>query len=124
MIALGDTLYGPLDRKSTPHLWVIIYVGDEELIMVYFTTYRRGKDDTCKVSLKEHPFIIEQSCINYHGAQIPLISNVEIAIKNGYIKKDIPVSRQLLRKIKRGVVKSPHMRKKYKKYFARDSDVV
>jgi hypothetical protein len=65
------------------------------------------------LNVGEHPFLKWNSVIDYAYARITPISNLEYCLKTNTIKKDSPVSGQLLKKIQDGALASPSIPKRH-----------
>ncbi len=106
----GDTLIVPQPTEGVDgHLWVIVSDPSQDadrLVIVSFTTYGRYKDQTCAVRPGDHPFVTRDTLVCYSDARIATNAQLELLVTKGLMKRNKPVSAELLERIRQGAWKS------------------
>lgn len=79
---------GPIDDLARKHLFICVTdpVGRErETLLVSVSTKRAGEpfDPTCRLFPRDHPFIRQESYVNYHQARIESADKIERGVKEG-----------------------------------------
>jgi hypothetical protein len=105
-VRAGDTFYLPEDTDPGHHLWTIISDPDknpEKIIAVCFSTLEDYKDQACIVQKGEHPKIDHPSIVDYSNPAT--LSIVQLAKMHAAkaIEYELPLSPELLKKVRRGV---------------------
>ena len=115
MLSVGSTFLIPTPSSSNEHLFIIVAIQEcsNTALLVNVATPKIGCDETCRLNVGEHPFLKWNSVIDYAYARITPISNLEYCLKTNTIKKDSPVSGQLLKKIQDGALASPSIPKRH-----------
>jgi hypothetical protein len=104
----GDT-FRPADPTVDIHLWVIISdpVQDaSRVLIVSLTTFKPKKESVCLLDIGDHPFIRHQTCVAYNLANAPSLAQLERARDSGDLIPDVPVSDEVLRRIREGAALS------------------
>ncbi len=86
-------------RGADNHLWVIISdpACDETCILVVnFTTLRRGSDKACVLRPGEHAFVTHDTCVQYLGCRKVKLGILEEYLARGQVEKREPLSPDLL----------------------------
>ncbi len=107
-ISVGDT-YQYTGTNADNHLWVVIsdpLLDENHVLVVNFTTYRPRKDGTCRIQAGEHPFVKEETCVQYLACQQMKLGLLEEWLDTGVIAPNTPVSSGLLRRIQQGAYDS------------------
>ena len=106
---LADTFVN-LNPGSPSHLWVVITrpTTQGEIAIVNFTTKRQSSDDSCVVSVDEHPFVQTETVVAYRFGQIVKDRVLDSGRQHGYLRTHQPVSSELLRRIQQGALASPY----------------
>ncbi|HUT85836.1 MAG TPA: hypothetical protein VMW66_03245 [Elusimicrobiales bacterium] len=118
MLTVADTILIPTHSNPIRHLWIILAKAKqnpEEAIIVNITTQRSDSDKTTILKPSEHPFIKHTSNVNFADARIANIKHLEKAVRKEIAIKKDPLSANLLNKIQKGLLKSPHTPNKIKK---------
>lgn len=115
MLSVGDTLLIRALPNNKEHLFIIIAIetSSDSALLVNVTSLKIGCDNSCCISVGEHPFVRHVSVINYADSRITPISNLEYCLNEGIFKKHIPISGKLLKRIQDGALKSPAISKKH-----------
>src|SRR4051812_8480313 len=104
----GDTLR-PADRKIDIHLWVIIsdpLQDPAHILIVSMTTYKPYKEAVCLLRSGDHRAISHDTCIAYDLAKVTSSANLEAARDKGLLSPDVPVTEEILRRIREGAALS------------------
>lgn len=92
-----------------PHLWFILTDPDpaKKVIAVMLRTPRPYTDPTLLLEIGDHPFIRHRSAVHFPAAQRLSVSEILIAMKTGrcHLKEDM--SRELLIRVRAGLLDSP-----------------
>jgi hypothetical protein len=115
-ISAGDT-YQYTGTDTDDHLWIVIsdpLVDDNHVLVVNFTTYRlrddgtTRNDGTCRIQPGEHPFVKEETCIQYLAChQLKLVVLEEwLDVGKIILNQHQPASSVLLRRIQQGAYDS------------------
>ncbi len=106
----GDTLIVPQPAEGVDgHLWIILSDPAQDadrLVMVSFTTFRRDKDQTCVLRPGDHPFVTRDTLVCYADARIATNAQLESLVSKGLMKRNKPVSAELLQRIRQGAWKT------------------
>lgn len=91
------------------HLWFILTDPDQakKVVAVMLRTPKPYTDPTLLLEVGDHPFIRHQSCVHFPAAQRLSVSEITAAIKSGrcHLKEDM--SRELLVRVRAGLLASP-----------------
>lgn len=114
MVVLGDTFIIPsLGEGGISYLCIVLSDptrNREKLVIVNFTRWDEGKDDSCVIEAEEHPWLKHTSCIDYRGLPFDLSAqDLEQRLEAGDFKGDQPVSKDLLAKILAGAADTRFM---------------
>lgn len=111
----GDTFFlkgGAADR----HLRVIISdpnIDPDRVIFVSVTSFDITKEEACLLHVGDHPFVKHKSCIAYWSAtEAPRVALLELR-EAGQLTANIPVSSEVLDRIRRGASLSRDIKRKY-----------
>lgn len=100
------------------HLWVVIsdpFVDLDQIVMVNFTSHKPWKDDSCILRRGEHQFISHETSIFYREARHYSEQRLsELYAENKIIRQE-PVSDEVLGRIRKGMIKSRHAPRKFKR---------
>ncbi len=101
------------------HLWIVISdprQDEEQIVIVNFTTLDESagphdpyNDRSCLIQAGEHPFVQKLTCVDYGGVQITRTSHLQNRYERGELRLDIPVSPELLARIRKGAEESEHL---------------
>lgn len=117
----GDAFHFDPDGRNQPHLWVVLHVYRLELddtewaLIVHITTVNQGTREDQKACLMRvsdvdrYPFVHHDSCAHYGG-----ILEVEIANLRKHPARQA-VSPSLLARLRDGLHRSLHTKKRFKK---------
>ena len=102
-----------------PHLYFVIAgpVGDEgRILLVNMTTKREGSDLSCVLSPGDHPCVKHESVVEYGRALYTTVASLEMQMRKlpDLFKPDVPASPELLRRLREGALRSPHLEPMYK----------
>ena len=104
----GDT-FRPANPSIDIHLWVIISdpdLDDSRILIVSLTTFKPKKEAVCLLDVGDHPFIRHSTCVAYNLAKAPSLAQLEKARDLGALIPDVPVSAEVLRRIREGAALS------------------
>ena len=111
----GDTFFlagGAADR----HLRVIISdptINPDRVIFVSMTSYDVTKEEVCLLDVGDHPFVKHKTCIAYASAKEAGLQALLQLRDAGQLRPDIPVSSEILKRIRRGASLSKDIKLKY-----------
>jgi len=109
----GDTFRIPAPGTSLDsHLWVVISdpaVSAERVLIVNFTTRRKDSDPACVLQAGEHPFVHHPTCVNYAGAKIVSVAQIQTLLQKGLLSGHTAISAALLKRIRDGAAASERM---------------
>lgn len=110
----GDTffLYAP-EVAEQSHLWVVLSdpsLDSENVLIVNLTSEADYQDHSCVLQPGDHPFIKHASCVNYPGARRVTLAALQDNLKRKAITPDIPVTAEVLRRMREGAACSGRMR--------------
>jgi len=107
MLNCGDTFYAGDTEDDEPHLSVIITPPSEgEVVTVTVTTRRRKSETLVRLKVGDHPFIKHESVISFFYSRIRSVDDIESAIQSGTATLREPVTPELLKRIRRGLLDS------------------
>ena len=104
----GDT-FRPADRSVDIHLWVIIsdpMQDPSRVLIVSLTTFMPKKESACLLDVGDHPSISRSTCVAYNLANAPSIIQLEQARDDGVLIPSIPVTSEILHRIREGAALS------------------
>jgi hypothetical protein len=107
----GGDSFRYIRRGMDNHLWVVVsdpVMDEARVAVVNFTTYYPFKDGTCRVVPGEHPFVRQETCVEFSGCQIVKLGFLEDRLDRKHIVKDVPLSPSLLERIRNAAIESPH----------------
>lgn len=108
----GDTFIRRGKHVDTdPHLWIVISDPEKDrshLVCVNITSQRIDKDQSCVILPDEHPFVTQESVIQYRGARVVPESGIRSAVEARVLKYHSPVTAALLERIRNGAI-TPHL---------------
>ena len=117
MFAAGTSFW--IRGEDPPHLWIILsdpQIDDQRVLYVNFTSYDANarpadprNDKACLIRPGEHPFVTHPTCVYYYGGQLASLSHLEWRAAQGDIRLDVPVSPELLQRIRKCAGDSLHM---------------
>lgn len=87
------------------HLWMIIsdtLIDPDNVVIVNFTTNRQGEEQHCIVTPGEHVFVKHDTAVRFRDAQLLSLHKIHTLNGDGKIKKHVPLSPDLLIKIRTG----------------------
>ena len=106
VVVAGATMLIPSGGKN--HLFVVVYNpgivnGVQKVLLVPFEAAFSKCDNSCLISVGDHPFISHSSYMGYPHARSELLNHVVQCLSNGsYGASYPPVSSALLAKIQSG----------------------
>jgi hypothetical protein len=108
MLNCGDTFITGDDESEDWHLQIVITsVSDsDEVVTVCVTTQVKRSETLVVLPANCHPFIKHTSVISYKYSKIRFVTEIETAIKNGTAKLRAPVSQEILRRVRAGLIDS------------------
>jgi len=92
-----------------PHLWVILLDPDPttgQVVAVHLVTAKEHTDPTVTLNLGDHPFVKHETHVNFGGAKFYLAHKIERAIAKGRCKLNADASKELLAKLRAGLLAS------------------
>jgi hypothetical protein len=109
MFAAGDTFLNELSSAAPQHLWVVIsdpVQDDGQLVIVNFTSWLPGRDESCVLLKGDHPFIRHKTVVSYYDAKIVPREWLVKMERAGLVVIQSPVSHKMLQKIRDGAAQS------------------
>lgn len=114
MIAVGETIILE-DGGNGKHLWLVIAHarncpnhGDQNIMIVNFTSHKSGCDESCVLHPGDHPYIKKATIINYLDMKLIKNSILQDDVDNHRIEQRQRVNPVIIRKIADGAMVSPH----------------
>jgi hypothetical protein len=109
-------LRNPGSPQNPPHLYFVITEPDEEskVLLVNITENEEGRDQSCVLQPREHPYIRKESVVNYREAILSDVQKIEVAISMQVATPDANMSDALLDKVIQGGKVSPFLKKDFK----------
>ncbi len=118
MLVCGDTFLAGETEDDEPHLWVVITPPkDDEVITVSVTTQRRHSETLVKLKDGDHPFIRHDSVVAYAYSRIRTVEDIEAAITAGTAKRREPMSKEIVDRIRAGLLDSDFTPNGVRRYF-------
>ena len=100
------------DKDDLEHLYVVIsdpLKNPNEVVLVSLTTKDYGVDDSCVVSVGDHPRIGHESCVDYARARILSEATIDDAIANKRVRPVENARPELLKAIWRGAEETKYL---------------
>ncbi len=120
-IALGDTVSFCTDDYPYPsHLFIVVTLpsgNPPSVVLVNFTSLRKGSDTTVVLDKGDHPFIKKRTVVDYRWARIKGVRDLKALVKNGDATPDCPCRSDILKRIQDGVLRSPDTPIEVKKFY-------
>jgi hypothetical protein len=119
MLNCGDTFITGDDESEDWHLHIVITPPSEagEVVTVCVTTQIKRSETLVILAPACHPFIKHSSVISYRYSKIRCVSDIETALKNGSAKPRDPVSEEILRRAKAGLIDSDFTPNGVRRYY-------
>lgn len=116
MMTLGDTVWlkNPTSQNS-PHLFFAIADNGNRVLLANMSDFGPGVDNSCVLSVGDHPAVKKESAIKYLEMIHPLKRDLDTAIAAGVGRPDEPASQELIRRIQEGGLQSDFTRPEYEK---------
>lgn len=114
----GDTFYVRA-RSVDTHLWVIISAPEiaGRVLMVSMTTYEPYKEDVCLIDTGDHPQVSHKTCVAYNEARMTTLEQLTALKDGGHLSVQVPVSEDLLSRIRAGVSRSTRIKYQYVEFL-------
>ena len=98
---------------KTAHLWIAVFTVDSDgkILIVNLTARRAHSDLTVEFIVNDHPFIKQQTVVNFGDAMLVDQEHLKRAFQVGIAQTRPPCSQIMLDKIQAGFLKSPHTKK-------------
>jgi len=103
----GDTFL--FEDGSDDHLWMVISdtaADAERVVIVKFLSWQPHYDQSCVLDGGEHPFVKHATCVDFPGAKVPTLAQLELLERQGMLKHKAPLSARLLQQIRNAVAAS------------------
>lgn len=121
-LGVGDALMIPSGPDK--HMFVILATAHygrphETHLLANFSSVKTGiyHDPTCVVEAGAHPFLTRRSFVPYQHARIEMASDLAAGLRTSKYTQLTPVPSRLLTKIRNGILVSPHIARKHRKFF-------
>jgi hypothetical protein len=99
-------------RGMDAHPWVVLsdpLEDGDHIVIANFTKWLAWKDQTCIVDPSECPAILTlRSCVEYAGCEVWKLGILESKLDNAQIQRLGNVGADILDRMRRGVIESPH----------------
>jgi hypothetical protein len=102
------------------HLWIVITAAStwsEDVIIVNLTTKRQNSDTTVILKLGDHSFIKHDTVVSYADARKVAKSSIIDRVRKRYFEPSDDFTDDIIQKIQRGLLISPHTPKYVKKFY-------
>ena len=106
------------------HLWAVISDTRQsvaEIVIVNFTTWRIGHDDSCLLNPGDHPFLQHQTSVSYRDARIVTLAQLEDLENRGLITPKENLSPDILAKIREEARISPFAKLKIREILGKQN---
>jgi hypothetical protein len=105
----GDTFFH--DRDGGEHLPIVLSDPAKDPSRVVFVNFssQTYHEQTCVIEIGEHPFVTKKTRIPYRFAYILPLAYLEDDAAIGKIRRDVPLSPELLRRALAGAARSLFM---------------
>ncbi len=119
MLNCGDTFITGDDESEDWHLHIVITAPSEsgEVVTVCVTTQRKRSETLVVLPADCHPFIKHSSVISYGYSRIRVLADIETALQNGTAKLRDPMSEEILRRAKAGLIDSEFTPNGVRRYY-------
>lgn len=100
-------------RHGDDHLWMVISdptIDDSLVLLVNLTSWRADKDQSCRLNPGDHPAVHHNSVIYYDGSRVHSDAHLNWLLNSGKIVLDVPLSPELLQRIREGAGDSSRMK--------------
>ena len=109
---------GPIEDLARKHLFICVTdpVGRErETLLVSVSTTRAGEpcDPTCRLFPGDHPFIRQESYVNYHQARIEPAGKLERGVKKGIFTPHEILDGAIFARVCNGLIESRLLAPRY-----------
>lgn len=98
------------------HLWIVLSDPEKDaqtVLLVSVTTWRSGKDPSCKIQRGEHPFVIHESCVHYIDARDARLAQLYVLKDTWHLQMREPLPLPLLERVHHGASVTKHLKLKY-----------
>lgn len=117
----GWTYYARLHEESPyPHLWIVLTAPgdhpDDRVVAVSLTTKQTWSDPTVELAPEEHPFVDRPTAVRYSNADFYPPQRFIRGVLSGSAKRRPRLSDDLLQRIRRGLLESPHAPRAVKEF--------
>ena len=110
-VSAGDTFLGHAGQLQiqTAHLWIVVHVDNSGLdtsaiaVMVNVTSWTGHGDGACILNPGDHSFINQRSYIYYRQALEVSVTDIEQLVMKQQMQKRVPVSQELLARVRQGL---------------------
>ena len=103
----GDTFLTGDGNEDNFHLWIVLTSPNEgEVVTVCLVTAHKRSERLVVLNKGDHPFVQHESVIAYGFSQIRSVEDIQELLRSGAAKPRDPVSPELLKKIRAGLVDS------------------
>ncbi len=124
-LCAGATLLMPSGNEGD-HLYVVLndpraFEGRGQqfwVVLVNLSSVREGvaHDATCVLDAGDHVFVKRPSFVFYRNARVEPQNHVLRLVEQGVFNPHVPVSAELLQRIKTGLFDSPHTKREFKRF--------
>jgi hypothetical protein len=121
-LGVGDALMIP--SGSDKHMFVVLATAHhgkshETHLLANFSSVKAGiyHDPACVAEAGAHAFLKARSFVPYQHARIEMASDLAAGLRSGRYEQIAPVSSALLLLMRKGISKSSHVARKYRRYF-------
>lgn len=115
----GFTFLAPTPDCAYSHLYIVIAIlSEDEVLWVSVTTQRDNSDTSCILRAGDHPFIKNDSVVNYRDADRKSADNLKEGIKRGLISPRPPLTNEVFERVKEGAKGAYFMPMEFLKYFS------
>jgi hypothetical protein len=98
------------------HFWFILSDPDQDadnVLIVNLTSWRPDKDQACVLGTNHHPYIQHDTCVNYGGAKVVSLAQLNTLKDSGLLVQQPPLTAGLLKLVRERVSHSTTMKLKH-----------
>lgn len=111
---------GPSNEPDRKHLHIVCCDPNEngEVVIISIASYVNPLcDGTCILQANDHSWLKHKSYVLYRSAQIIEAAKLEAGIASGEILKRDSMNAQAFLRLRNGICKSPHTKRKVKRFM-------
>ena len=114
----GDTFVNKSATNLPSHLWAVIsntQPSVDEIVIVNFTSWRQGEDESCVLNKDDHPYIQHRTYISYRDARVVSLAKLEELESRNLITRKETLDSDILARVREGAMVSRFVKLKIRK---------